>query len=68
MCFLFRLWRYVTSAIRENNQTLATEEKTIIENEQRKRIKEHQLTGTEWFPHLFHIDPNTKRWIYIHAE
>ncbi len=65
---MFRLWQYVTSAIRQNNQILATEEKTIIENEQRKQIKERQLTGIKWYPHLFRIDPNTKQWVYIHAE
>ncbi len=66
--FLFRLWQHVTSAIKQNDQILATEEKTNIEHEQRKQIKERQITGIEWHPHLFRIDPNTKQWIYIHDE
>ncbi len=65
---MFRLWQRVTSAIRQNDQILATEEKTIIENEQRKQVKERQTAGIEWHPHLFHIDPHTKQWMYIHAE
>jgi hypothetical protein len=64
----YRLWQHVTSAIRLNNQILATEEKAIIENEQRKQIKERKLSGNEWHPTLFSIDPNTKEWMYIYAE
>jgi len=65
---LHRLWQRVTSAIRQNDQSLATEEKRIIENEQRRQIKQRKVTGTEWHPHLFAIDRNTKDWMYIHAE
>ncbi len=65
---LYRLWQRVTSAIRQNDQILATQEKTIIENEQRKQIKEYQVTGIAWEPHLFRIDLKTKQWMYIHAE
>lgn len=47
---------------------MATEEKTIIEDEQRRQIKERKATGIEWHPRLFNIDPNTKEWIYAYAE
>jgi hypothetical protein len=66
--FLFRLWQRVTAAIKQNDQISATEEKTIIEDEQRRQIKERKATGTEWHPRLFNIDPNTKEWIYTYTE
>jgi hypothetical protein len=65
---LLRLWQRVTAAIKQNDQIAATEEKTIIEDEQRKQIKERKATSTEWQPRLFNIDPNTKEWIYTYAE
>ena len=58
----------MTLAIRQNDQILATEEKTIVENEQRKQIKEYQTMGIAWQPRLFRIDLKTNRWMYIHAE
>ncbi|CAF2906428.1 unnamed protein product [Rotaria sp. Silwood2] len=63
-----KLWQRVTTAIKQNDQISATEEKTIIEDEQRKQIKERKATGTEWHPRLFNIDPNTKQWIYTYAD
>jgi parvulin-like peptidyl-prolyl isomerase len=64
----YRLWQRVTIAIKQNDQISATEEKTIIEDEQRKQIKERKATNTEWHPRLFNIDPNTKEWIYTYTE
>jgi hypothetical protein len=58
----------VTLAIRQNDQILATEEKTIIENQQRQQVKERKLSGKQWHPHLFNINRNTNEWKYIHAE
>ena len=66
--FFCRLWQRVTVAIKQNDQISATEEKTIIEDEQRRQIKERKNTGTEWHPRLFNIDSNTKEWIYTYAE
>jgi len=66
--FFHRLWQRVTTAIKQNDQISATEEKTIVEDEQRKQIKERKATGTEWHPRLFNIDPNTKEWIYTYTE
>ncbi|CAF0732153.1 unnamed protein product [Rotaria sordida] len=63
-----KLWQRVTAAIKQNDQVIATEEKTIIEDEQRKQIKERKTTGTEWHPRLFNIDSNTKEWIYTYAD
>jgi hypothetical protein len=40
----------------------------MIENEQRKQIKECQMTGIAWQPRLFRMDLKTKQWMYIHAE
>ncbi|CAF1326772.1 unnamed protein product, partial [Adineta ricciae] len=63
-----KLWQRVTIAIKQNDQVSATEEKTIIEDEQRRQIKERKATGTEWHPRLFNIDPSTKEWIYTYAD
>jgi len=63
-----KLWQRVAAAIKRNDQISATEEKTIIEDEQRKQIKERKATNTEWHPRLFNIDPNTKEWIYTYAD
>ncbi|CAF3708692.1 unnamed protein product [Adineta steineri] len=63
-----KLWQRVTSAIKQNDQILATTEKTIIENEQRKQTNERKVTGNEWHPKLFSIDQNTKEWIYNHTD
>lgn len=62
------MWQRVTIAIKQNDQVSATEEKTIIEDEQRRAIKERRATGIEWHSRLFKIDPNTKEWIYTYAE
>lgn len=66
--FLNRLWQRVTAAIKQNDQLSATEEKTIIEDEQRKQIRERKATGVEWHPRLFNIDSNSKEWIYTYAD
>jgi hypothetical protein len=58
----------LTIAIRHNDQSSATEEKTLVENEQRKRVKERKATGIEWHPHLFCLDAITKEWMYMHTE
>ncbi|CAF0861310.1 unnamed protein product [Adineta ricciae] len=63
-----RLWQRVTSAIRQNDQVLATEEKTIIESEQRKLVKERKITGIEWHPCLFSMDENIRQWTYNHID
>ncbi|CAF0825544.1 unnamed protein product [Adineta steineri] len=63
-----KLWQRVTIAIKQNDQISATEEKTIIEDEQRRQIKERKATSTEWHPRLFNIDSNTKEWIYTYAD
>lgn len=65
---LYRLWQRVTLAIKQNDQVSATEEKTLVEDEQRKQIKERKATGIEWHPRLFKIDSNTKEWTYVYAD
>ncbi|CAF0843371.1 unnamed protein product [Didymodactylos carnosus] len=63
-----KLWQRVTFAIRQNDQNLATEEKTLVEEQQRKQLKELKATGNEWKPHMFTLDPVSKEWIYLHAD
>jgi len=59
-----KIWQYVTSAIRQNDQISATEEKTLLENEQRKR----RNNGNEWQSKIFRLDSKTREWTYIHIE
>nr|ACI90348.1 oxysterol-binding protein-like protein [Philodina roseola] len=63
-----RLWCRVTSAIQQNDQSSATKEKMLIEDEQRKLVRERKATGAEWQPHLFCLDAITKEWMYIHTD
>ncbi|CAF0951522.1 unnamed protein product [Didymodactylos carnosus] len=53
---------------KQNDQNLATEEKTIVEEQQRKQLKELKTTGNEWKPQMFILDPVSKEWIYLHAD
>ncbi|ORX51604.1 Oxysterol-binding protein [Hesseltinella vesiculosa] len=48
-----KLWGPVTDAILKNDMDTATEEKTKIEDEQRRLAKERQEQGVEWVPHYF---------------
>ncbi|XP_051049421.1 oxysterol-binding protein-related protein 5 isoform X2 [Phodopus roborovskii] len=59
-----RLWQHVTRAIREGDQHKATQEKSVLEEAQRQRAREHQQSLTPWKPRLFHLDPLTQEWRY----
>jgi hypothetical protein len=65
---LHRLWQHVTMAIECNDQLLATKEKSLIENEQRKLVKERKAASIEWYPRLFCLDAISKQWMFIHTE
>ena len=54
-----RLWNNVTLAIKRNDQNGATDEKTILEEAQRKGAKDRKASGIEWDPYLFKIDEIT---------
>lgn len=63
-----RLWQHVTRAIREGDQHKATHEKSVLEEAQRQRAREHQQSLTPWKPQLFFLDPLTQEWRYRYEE
>lgn len=63
-----RLWQHVSAAILRSDQVAATEEKTILEEAQRKAAKERQIKLEKWTPKLFILDLIIGGWIYKHAD
>ncbi|XP_067121819.1 oxysterol-binding protein-related protein 8 isoform X2 [Centruroides vittatus] len=63
-----RLWQHVSAAILRGDQIAATEEKTILEEAQRKAAKERQIKLEKWTPKLFLLDLLIGGWIYKHAD
>ncbi|XP_065835192.1 oxysterol-binding protein-related protein 8-like isoform X2 [Oscarella lobularis] len=62
-----RLWKNVTEAIINEDQTRATEEKAVLEDRQRKEEKERKTSRVEWVPNLFEKDSDGE-WVYIHRN
>ena len=63
-----RLWEGVSKAVMSSDMQAATNEKYIIEEEQRKQTRERKLNKTEWVPRYFEKDYGGADWIYKHAE
>ncbi|XP_029335919.1 oxysterol-binding protein-related protein 5 isoform X2 [Mus caroli] len=63
-----RLWQHVTRAIHEGDQHKATQEKSVLEEAQRQRAREHQQSLTPWKPQLFLLDPLTQEWRYRYED
>ena len=63
-----KLWRNVSIAILKGDQIGATEEKTFLEEAQRKAAKERQVKMEPWISRHFIQDPFTGEWIYKHAD
>ncbi|XP_053317939.1 oxysterol-binding protein-related protein 8 isoform X1 [Spea bombifrons] len=63
-----RLWQHVTRAINSKDQILATQEKFVLEEAQRKAAKERKATGDEWTCKLFEQDPISGEWHYRFAD
>ena len=63
-----RLWEGVSKAVMSSDMQAATNEKYIIEEEQRKHTRERKLNKTEWVPRYFEKDYGGADWIYKHAE
>lgn len=49
-----RLWKGVTEAIMKKNYTTASEEKAILEQEQRHLAQVRAENGIDWVPNFFH--------------
>ncbi|XP_071954625.1 oxysterol-binding protein-related protein 8-like isoform X3 [Antedon mediterranea] len=63
-----KLWVHVAEAIKKGDQTAATHEKYLLEEEQRKGHKERKVKNQEWVPKLFELDEITGDWVYKHMD
>ncbi|KAG8179305.1 hypothetical protein JTE90_024151 [Oedothorax gibbosus] len=63
-----RLWQHVSCAILRGDQIAATEEKTLLEEAQRKAAKERQVKLEKWMPKHFFQDLVSGDWVYKHAD
>ncbi|CAL1281157.1 unnamed protein product [Larinioides sclopetarius] len=63
-----RLWQHVSFAILKGDQIAATEEKTLLEEAQRKAAKERQVKLDKWNPKHFVQDIVTGEWVYKYAD
>lgn len=50
------------------DQQTATQEKFLIEEEQRKLARERKMKMIEWVPQLFERNHITGEWVYKYAE
>jgi len=64
-----KLWSKVSAAIHQENQELATSEKTVLEEEQRTATKSRLAANETWTPRCFEMDPLTEETFhYRHAD
>uniref|UniRef100_A0A8D0GAH4 Oxysterol-binding protein n=1 Tax=Sphenodon punctatus TaxID=8508 RepID=A0A8D0GAH4_SPHPU len=63
-----RLWQHVTSAINKGDQHKATQEKFVLEEEQRNSTRERKENFTEWKPLLFRLNAATNEWHYKYED
>ncbi|XP_050711635.1 oxysterol-binding protein-related protein 8-like isoform X3 [Eriocheir sinensis] len=63
-----RLWQFVSAAIKNDDQTAATEEKTILEEAQRSAANERKVKCDEWIPKYFGQDPVVGAYVYKHSD
>jgi hypothetical protein len=63
-----KLWLHVGAAIKNQDQNLATEEKTKIELKQREAELERRSKFIEYKPKFFTYDSLNKEWIYNYSD
>jgi len=63
-----RLWIRVSDAIVCADQHTATQEKFLLEEEQRRLVRERKMKMVEWVPRLFERNHITGEWEYKYAE
>ncbi|XP_045121253.1 oxysterol-binding protein-related protein 8-like isoform X3 [Portunus trituberculatus] len=63
-----RLWQLVSAAIKSDDQTAATEEKTILEEAQRSAANERKVKCEEWVPTYFAQDLVRGVYVYKHSD
>jgi len=66
--YAFRLWLTVSDSILRSDQTMATNEKYLLEEEQRRLSRERKAKMEEWRPRLFERNIITGDWVYKYAE
>ena len=65
---LLRLWHQVSEAIVAGDIQAATNEKFLVEEEQRKLTRERKVKMQDWEPRLFERNMITGEWVYKYAE
>jgi len=63
-----KLWRKVSTAIENDDQNAATEEKTFLEEMQRASARERKALGKEWIPKHFALNTATQQYEYLHSD
>ncbi|KAG0726030.1 Oxysterol-binding protein-related protein 8 [Chionoecetes opilio] len=63
-----RLWQFVSAAIKTDDQTAATEEKTILEEAQRSAANERKVKCEGWVSHYFAQDLVRGAYVYKHSD
>ena len=63
-----KLWEKVTKAMLSRNLDLATQEKSVIEDEQRHLAKLRDDDGLEWRPKFFICDKSNDEWNFIDSH
>lgn len=67
-CMFFRLWLTVSDSILHLDQMTATNEKFLLEEDQRRLSRERKAKMEEWRPSLFERNLITGDWVYKYAE
>ncbi|XP_070199099.1 oxysterol-binding protein-related protein 8-like isoform X4 [Littorina saxatilis] len=63
-----RLWSKVSKAVVAGDMQTATDEKYVVEEEQRKQTRERKQSNVEWMPRYFEKDHLNGGWIYKYAD
>ena len=63
-----RLWQHTSAAILRADQQAATQEKCLLEEEQRRMARERKAKMEEWAARFFERNPITGDWVYKYAE
>jgi oxysterol-binding protein-related protein 8 len=63
-----RLWQAVSEAIIHGDETTATNEKFLVEEEQRRGSRERKAKMEEWMPRFFDRNLITGDWVYKYSE
>lgn len=68
MLTCYRLWLAVSNAIHRGDECAATNEKFLLEEEQRRASRERKAKMEDWAPRFFDRNIITGDWIYKYSE